>query len=334
MSGKILIVGGYLILDSAYSGIVLQTNTRIKCHLEKANDIELQTKFGLYPESPNKFINACIQTCKAYLQSVDIKFIHFKGTVEADERFYINNKLGLGSSSALCTALVSSMLVLHGITDSTLLFKIASLSHFKAQGNIGSGFDIAASVYGHCIYKKPLLLEDITMDQLQDIGQLINQEWFIQIKKISWPKEWKILMFTHSNGQDTPSSSKKYLEWRSNSINSGCLSILDKIHWTIQSISQAIDTSDPISLKVHFTKLLKDYRELGELCGINIVPESCFQFFTSIFKLPSCIGGMCPGAGGDDAIFVVCLQHEAIVNVATQYNFDWVNINIPIDNKQ
>src|SRR3989344_4074434 len=62
-------------------------------------------------------------------------------------------KLGFGSSAAATAAILGAVLKLNGVGIETeqekdALFKLAIIAHYKAQGKIGSGFDVAASVFG------------------------------------------------------------------------------------------------------------------------------------------------------------------------------------------
>ncbi|HHM23546.1 MAG TPA: hypothetical protein ENJ23_00725 [Bacteroidetes bacterium] len=62
-------------------------------------------------------------------------------------------KLGLGSSAALTVALLAALFEQYApgtamATDRTELFKTALLAHREAQGNVGSGIDVAACVFG------------------------------------------------------------------------------------------------------------------------------------------------------------------------------------------
>lgn len=68
-------------------------------------------------------------------------------------------KTGLGSSAALTTSLVSALLQWFEVTrvglrpdseDRRVVHNLAQLVHANAQGKIGSGFDVAAAVYGTC----------------------------------------------------------------------------------------------------------------------------------------------------------------------------------------
>lgn len=71
----------------------------------------------------------------------------------------------MGSSAALATSLVGALLVWFGVVrlgsgskniaeDRRVLHNLAQLAHAVAQGKIGSGFDVAAAVYGTQIYKR------------------------------------------------------------------------------------------------------------------------------------------------------------------------------------
>jgi len=72
-------------------------------------------------------------------------------------------KTGLGSSAALTTSLVSSLLQWFEVTrvglrpdleDRRVVHNLAQLVHANAQGKIGSGFDVAAAVYGTQMYRR------------------------------------------------------------------------------------------------------------------------------------------------------------------------------------
>lgn len=71
------------------------------------------------------------------------------------------HKTGLGSSAALTTSLVSSLLLHLGVVrtlenddDLALAHNTAQLAHCAAQGKVGSGFDVSAAVWGSQIYRR------------------------------------------------------------------------------------------------------------------------------------------------------------------------------------
>ena len=71
-------------------------------------------------------------------------------------------KTGMGSSAALTSSLIGSLLHWFGIvnlakptsSDLRLVHNLSQLSHSIAQGKIGSGFDVAAAIYGTQFYKR------------------------------------------------------------------------------------------------------------------------------------------------------------------------------------
>ncbi|CAO1622729.1 unnamed protein product [Jaminaea pallidilutea] len=83
------------------------------------------------------------------------------------------HKTGLGSSAALTTSLVSSMLVHLGVVSRDLhdedlvwLHNAAQLAHCAAQGKVGSGFDVSSAVWGSQIFRRfdPKAVEALLAD--------------------------------------------------------------------------------------------------------------------------------------------------------------------------
>lgn len=91
------------------------------------------------------------QYCK--LGDITLKPFHIKIDTRAFYSAKLYTKLGFGSSAALTVALVKALFILAGkaVDDENERIKIFRLSlaaHKKAQGNLGSGIDIAASALG------------------------------------------------------------------------------------------------------------------------------------------------------------------------------------------
>lgn len=89
-------------------------------------------------------------------------------------------KTGLGSSAALVTSLVGSLLSLFEVIDlregkvtpkdKDLVHSLAQFTHCLAQGKIGSGFDVASAVYGSLQYRRfsPSVLEGLLNESQGD----------------------------------------------------------------------------------------------------------------------------------------------------------------------
>jgi phosphomevalonate kinase len=83
------------------------------------------------------------------------------GSVMVDSKAFSTDgrKLGLGSSAAVTAASVAAVMELAGLSVASnleLCFSIAENAHRLAQGGLGSGADVAASVHGGLIqYRRP-----------------------------------------------------------------------------------------------------------------------------------------------------------------------------------
>ncbi len=73
--------------------------------------------------------------------------------VKLDSRacYQRGQKLGVGSSAAICVALCGALLILTGHYSKAATYALAMQAHRAFQGGRGSGLDIAASVHGGCI---------------------------------------------------------------------------------------------------------------------------------------------------------------------------------------
>ncbi|XP_024377116.1 phosphomevalonate kinase, peroxisomal [Physcomitrium patens] len=110
-------------------------------------------------------------------------------------------KTGLGSSAAMTTAVVASLLQyfgrvdlpLHGAakedveTDLELVHSVAQAAHCAAQGKIGSGFDVSCAVYGSQRYVR---FSPSVLSSVQASGRLITPlEIMKQVLAESWDGE-------------------------------------------------------------------------------------------------------------------------------------------------
>ena len=94
------------------------------------------------------------------------------------------HKTGLGSSAAMTTSLVASLLVHLGVVPSRdantklstwslgLIHNVAQLVHCAAQGKVGSGFDVSSAVWGSQLYRRfdPNVLQELIRDESSRLG--------------------------------------------------------------------------------------------------------------------------------------------------------------------
>jgi len=73
-------------------------------------------------------------------------------SIDSTAFFHDGHKLGLGSSAAVAAALTAALCAAVGLNQGRAsLFSLADAAHRSAQGGVGSGGDVAASVYGGLI---------------------------------------------------------------------------------------------------------------------------------------------------------------------------------------
>ncbi|WVQ63430.1 phosphomevalonate kinase [Kwoniella botswanensis] len=147
------------------------------------------------------------------------------------------NKTGLGSSAALVTSLVASLLShLNIVTlpssspqsdsnhDLQLVHSLAQFAHCLAQGKVGSGFDVSSAVFGTHIYTRfspsvlsPLMdrpLDSITLSSSTLLPVLEPSQWDQSTTAFRLPKGLRLILADVDAGTDTPSFVGKVLTWR------------------------------------------------------------------------------------------------------------------------
>lgn len=144
------------------------------------------------------------------------------------------HKTGLGSSAALVTSLTACLLSTYSkdgtsldFTESNkkLVHNLAQASHCSAQGKIGSGFDIAAAVFGSCVYQRfsPDILKPLQCSEKEEynpndfapkLAQIALSEWDFTISKIRLPLGIRLVIGDVDCGSSTPGMVRHMLAWR------------------------------------------------------------------------------------------------------------------------
>ncbi|KAK4934216.1 phosphomevalonate kinase, partial [Elasticomyces elasticus] len=131
------------------------------------------------------------------------------------------NKTGLGSSAALVTSLTSALIAFYWGKNSRDLSKsnfhnLAQAAHCAAQGKVGSGFDVAAAVYGSCLYKRfsPSILEAVGEPDSKGFAERLrlcvdeldaDHKWDVEVSsRVDVPKSLQLVMCDVDCGSETP----------------------------------------------------------------------------------------------------------------------------------
>ena len=129
--GKLLIAGEFAVLEGA-PALVIAINRHARAALADA-PIE-----GQDPASP-------LHKAVAEAMQVNVREVN-RLKIDTSALFQDGRKLGLGSSSAACTAAVAALGEPSYSRHQT--FELAMNAHRRLQSGLGSGFDVAASTHG------------------------------------------------------------------------------------------------------------------------------------------------------------------------------------------
>ena len=140
-------------------------------------------------------------------------------------------KTGMGSSAALTTSLVAALLQFFSVVrlgqrkadeDRKIIHNLSQLAHAIAQGKIGSGFDVAAAVYGSQVYTR-FNAEPFAacMDPKGAPAKVIfdavtsDSAWSQLIRPLDLPAGFDIAMGDVCGGSSSTSMAREVLAWRS-----------------------------------------------------------------------------------------------------------------------
>ncbi|XP_059275586.1 phosphomevalonate kinase, peroxisomal isoform X2 [Lycium ferocissimum] len=137
-------------------------------------------------------------------------------------------KTGLGSSAAMTTAVVASVLHYLGVVnlsslaDVDVVHVIAQTAHCIAQGKVGSGFDVSSAVYGSQRYIRfsPEVLSSaqnagMATPLTEVIDDVLKAKWDHERTKFSLPPLMTLLLGEPgSGGSSTPSMVGAVKKWQ------------------------------------------------------------------------------------------------------------------------
>lgn len=253
------------------------------------------------------------------------------------------HKTGLGSSAALVTALVSALVIHRTLHPDDLgagrekLHNLAQAAHCAAQGKIGSGFDVAAAVYGSCLYRRfsPAILEKVG-----DVGSPgFEERLFNTVEDLDTERRWdtecvdfgmrlprgmQMVLCDVDCGSQTPGMVKKVLEWRSQNRKEAD-TLWDTLQANNEKLRQELkrlaqEDSDPASpldytaVRTYLQTSRSHLRAMSRQSGVPIEPSVQTELLDAASEIEGVIGGVVPGAGGYDAIVLLIRDDPAVVD--------------------
>ena len=307
---------------------------------------------------PNVFVETTLDYTLTYLSHLKgVQLQSFNATILADDDYYSSNparrrgtfskfgttihdahKTGLGSSAALVSALVAAVLEFFvedpGRRDRKSIHNLAQAAHCAAQGKVGSGFDVAAAVYGSCLYRRftPTVLETLGDRSFAGFGERLHrcvadldpdQRWDMTISNnaVKIPKSLLLLMCDVDCGSETPGMVRQVLAWRRENSSEASLlwAALQKGQddlcgeLTRLSSQDGLLMSDRENLRDIIQTVRSFVREMSHKSGVPIEPPVITELLDYCTALPGVIGGVAPGAGGYDAVALLVLNDSETI---------------------
>ncbi len=336
--GKILWIGGYAVLERPNVSFVTGVDKRVYCKATELPegkisisspqfDLNIDGNFdgkkialSCDEESTKKasFVKTALESSLAYLQTKGkTKGVKIK-TISNPAFGFSDTKSGLGSSAAVITAVVGAVLSLHSVNianedEKHLVHKIAQYSHSTAQGKIGSGVDVAASVFGGHEYIR--YSPDVV--KTNDVNKALAKNWDYNATPLAVPTEFEIVV-ANIEGESSSTSAmvKKINEWKAVDP-AGYIELMQKLNEAdVNAIKflRLVNIENDIKTK---SKLLEQFKhwfnqarlltkELGTKSGASIETEDLTKLIDESMKNGAFVCRL-PGAGGGDSIAAWCL---------------------------
>lgn len=158
--GKLYLAGEYAVVNPGNPALLMAVNRYVEARVSSAQRwLATSAQFpgsqvvvGGYVPDNLSFASAALEIARNYASKVSEREVC--GHVHIDSHLQSNDgtKFGLGSSAAVCVAVVRAVLAAYGVPALPVtVFKLAATAHFLVQGN-GSLGDVAASSMGGLVY--------------------------------------------------------------------------------------------------------------------------------------------------------------------------------------
>ncbi|KND92954.1 Phosphomevalonate kinase [Tolypocladium ophioglossoides CBS 100239] len=384
--GKVLLAGGYLVLDRQHTGLVFGLSARInvvaaeictsqgvqlnEIVVDSPQFLDAQWRYGyhLAPEgggikvtqlqvgsriSSNGFVETTLGYALTYIDGIAASPKHrissARVIILADNDYYSQstpsasqtgrfakfsvalsgaNKTGLGSSAALVTSLTASLLSHYLPNDvfdistregKRTLHNLAQAAHCAAQGKVGSGFDVAAAVYGSCLYRRfsPDILSQLPEPGAPGFSAKLaavvdgGLAWDVEVltEGLSMPQGVALRMCDVDCGSQTVGMVKKVLSWRGRDADRS-KKLWDDLQLRNDKLAATLRAGNASELPAAVNAVRELIRQMGKLSDVPIEPETQTELLDAVSTVDGVFGGVVPGAGGFDALALLIKDDE------------------------
>lgn len=262
-----------------------------------------------------------------------------RGFTNFDVRLSDAHKTGLGSSAALTTALVGALVAFYlpgRELRQDLVHNLAQAGHCAAQGKVGSGFDVAAAVYGSCLYRRfsPAVLERVGEPESEGFAERLHRcvedlevegRWDVEVlgDRVKVPEGLLLLLCDVDCGSETPGMVRKMLAWRKAKPEEASV-LWGGLQAGQEELCAELGRLSALPVEVQRKegyKRLGDtistvrslVREMSVKSGVPVEPEVITELLDHCESVDGVIGGVAPGAGGYDAVALLVRNDPEVV---------------------
>ncbi|MQL55474.1 phosphomevalonate kinase [Acidianus ambivalens] len=281
--GKVLWIGSYAVVFGGLSHVIA-INKRVKCEATPSDKLIFETTYGTFYEKGNELIESVVNVIKNHLGDIP----RLKIRLFNDEDFQINGKkTGLGSSSAATVALTACLYnQIKGRIDTDEIHLLAQEANFIRQKGIGSGFDIAAAVYGSIIYKR--------------FTDLNKRDW--KIERLRLGNKYEMLLGFTGRSSETVNLVKMFIEKKD---DEKFIEFLREINIENDTAIKLLKLGKVDEASQH-AKLARDLLNVlaEDVIGVKLQSEKDKELI-KIAEDNGAYISLLPGAGGGDVIFAL-----------------------------
>lgn len=308
--GKLFLVGEYAVLDGC-PAFIIAIDRFVEATFETAETFSA-------PEG--ELIASAVDTTREYLKEKGITPRPGKLSIKnglVDEN---GNKLGLGSSGAICTAVCEVLLEANGIHPSvSLLFRLSAIAECQVQPN-GSFGDVAAAVCGGFFEYTPVnarwLGSQINSYSIKGIVE--NHDWHLATAdRYPWPDTLHILVGWTGESSSTPSAIKKYQaakKKKEKETESFVENIKESI---ILPFEKALDRGDTARIKSLITESYSLVKTYGASLGLPLKNKKLTQLVKIAEKHG--VAAKPTGSWGGDCGIALCEDEKTLEEIAEEW---------------
>lgn len=305
--GKIYLIGEYSVLEGCPAFIAA---------LDRG--VEATYRLGEKGEPEGELVSSAIATASAYVTEGNIPFKEgsislVNGLVDAE-----GHKIGLGSSGAICAAVVHAILKAHSIEPSvSLLYRLASIAEANIQPD-GSFGDVAAAACGG-FFEYSHIDSDWLGSHIATtpVRALVESRWpTVTATRYPWPANLHLLLGWTREEASTSSLVKKFKVAKTKKKKE-FQTFIDASNQAASMFRKALDRGDSARIceairlsrdavrafsnaaeMSLYTKKLNKLVKLAERCGATAKPS---------------------GSWGGDCGYAICDSQEQIEAVCAEW---------------